>query len=108
MSDRRIKELAEIEFEGSLEEAFGEYADQLQKLARKLVFELEMAANDSQAAMSRLHGHPLLFGIDARMQARLVARRLKRAKEQAEGLAVEARAFKTAYRTQFLLAKKGR
>lgn len=108
MSDRRIKELAEIEFKGSLGEAFGAYADELQKLSRRLVFELEMAANDSQAAMSRLHGHPLLFGIDARFQARIVARRLKRAQEQAGGLAVEARAFKTAYQRQFIAAKKGR
>jgi hypothetical protein len=108
MSDRRIKELAEIEFKGSLEEAFGMYADELQKLSRRLVFELEMAANDSRAAMSRLHGHWWLLGLDAKVQARIVAKRLTRAQEQAAGLAVEARAFKTAYRRQFIAAKKGR
>jgi hypothetical protein len=105
--EKRITELASIEFEGSLGEAFDNYAKELQKISRRLVFEYEMAAGDSEAAMSRLKGHPLLFGLDSKVQARLVAKRLRRAQELAKGLETEARAFKREYKRQFLHAGKG-
>jgi hypothetical protein len=99
---RRISELAEVEFEGSLGEAFAEYSRRAQKLARALSFELEMAETDAQAAMSRLSGHPLLFGIDAKVRARRVAKRLRRARELADGTATEASQFIRTYRRWFL------
>ncbi|MGW8528971.1 hypothetical protein [Nocardiopsis sp. NPDC055824] len=105
MIEKRIKELAEIEFEGSLGEAFNDYSRALKAISRRLVFEYEMAAGDSEAAMSRLHGHPLLFGLDAKIQARLVAKRLRRAQQLAKGLEAEARAFTREYKRQFLTGK---
>ncbi|WP_017559074.1 hypothetical protein [Nocardiopsis baichengensis] len=105
MSEQRIKELAEIPFEGSLEQAFSDYATALKKLSQQLAFEYEMAAGDSQAAMSRLHGNPLLLGLDAKLQARRVAKRLRRANELAKGLETEGRKFAREYRKQFLYKK---
>ncbi|MFE6386770.1 hypothetical protein [Nocardiopsis dassonvillei] len=105
MIEKRISELASIEFEGSLGEAFDHYSRELRAISRRLVFEYEMAAGDSEAAMSTLKGHPLLFGLDAKVQARLVARRLRRAQELAKGLEVEARAFSREYKKQFLGGK---
>ena len=105
MIEKRIKELAEIEFEGSLGEAFDNYSRALRAISRRLVFEYEMAAGDSEAAMSKLHGHPLLFGLDAKIQARKVAKRLRRAQELAKGLEAEARAFTREYKKQFLTGR---
>lgn len=102
MSGRSINELERVEFKGSLDQAFGDYAHVARTLARRLAFELEAGAGDSQAAMSRLHGHPLLLGLDARWRARQVAKRLKRATELAHGIAEEARKFHRDYRRQFL------
>jgi hypothetical protein len=99
---RRISELAEVEFEGSLSEAFAEYSRRAEKLALALSFELEMAESDSRAAMSRLSGHLLLFGVDVKVRARRVAKRLRRARELADGIAAEASLFERNYRRYFL------
>ncbi|MFD0774706.1 hypothetical protein ACFQZ2_12280 [Streptomonospora algeriensis] len=107
MSEQRVKELAEIPFEGSLGEAFDNYSEALKRIGRHLVFEYEMSAAESQAAMSKLNGHPLLFGLDAKLQARRVAKRLRRAQELARGLETEARAFKREYKKQFIDGRKG-
>jgi len=100
--DRSIDELAQIEFAGSLTEVFNAYSRELYALARRWQFELDMAASDSRAAMEALHGHPLLFGLDAKLKARRVSKRLKRAQSLAHGLAEEARQFDRAYRKHFL------
>lgn len=102
MRDRTISELADVEFTGSLGAAFYAYSQRMQTLGRRLEFELEIAASDSEAAMSRLKGHPLLFGIDARIRARIVAKRLKRAQELARGLGTEGRKFHAAYEANFI------
>ena len=104
MRDRTISELADVEFEGSLGAAFYAYSQELQTLGRRLAFELEMGASDSQAMMSRLHGHPLLFGVDARIRARIVAKRLKRGQNLAKGLITEGRKFHKDYEKHFLKA----
>lgn len=100
--DRGISELAAVTFTGSLSEAFKDYSEELYALARHWQFELDMAASDAQAAMEQLRGHPLLFGVDTRLKARRVARRLKRAQNLAHGLAEEAKRFNTSYRHHFL------
>lgn len=92
-----IDELAGIEFRGSLEVATYEYGRQLYVLGRRLAMELEMAAGDCEAAMVGLHGNPLLFGMDAKLKARRVARRLRRAQDAAYGMAEEGRRFHAAY-----------
>ncbi|GLZ15852.1 hypothetical protein Acsp04_60870 [Actinomadura sp. NBRC 104425] len=102
MSDRVIDELAGVEFGGSLAIAFELYARELFTIARAWQHELDMASSDAEAAMSELHGHPLLFGLDAKVKARRVARRLKRAQALAHGLAEEAQRFNRAYRRHFL------
>lgn len=102
MSNRPINELERIEFTGSLGAAFQQYADEGRRISRRLAFELEAAAGDSQAAMERLHGHPLMFGLDCKIRARRVAKRLKRAQELAAGMGTEVSEFQRAYRKHFL------
>ena len=98
---RKFSELAKVEFVGSLDESFGRYSQVGAHLARQWAFELEMAAGDSQAAMESLRGHPLLFGLDARVKARRVAKRLKRANELASGIATEFERFHRSYKRNF-------
>lgn len=98
---KRIRELAKIEFKGRLGEAFAEYSREGERLGRKFAFELEIAASDSRAAMETLRGHPLLFGLDARIKARRVAKRLARAQELAAGMASEIDRFSRSYNKHF-------
>ena len=97
-----IDELAKVEFRGQLGMAFLDYGEVLEELGRMWKYELELAAGDSEAAMASLKGHPLLFGLDARIKARLVARRVRRMQEMAHGIQEEGRKFHRAYRTHFL------
>ncbi|GAA0968888.1 hypothetical protein [Actinocorallia libanotica] len=99
--DRKFSELAKIEFKGKLSENFKTYSDRGERLGRRFAFELEMAAGDSRAAMETLRGHPLLFGLDARLKARRVAKRLNRAQELAAGMASEVAKFHRAYSKHF-------
>jgi hypothetical protein len=52
--------------------------------------------------MLKLRKHPLLRGLDVRLRSRLVARRLKRARDCAKGISAEAVKFNLEYRKQFL------
>ena len=103
-----IRELAEIPFRGSLQVQFEEYATALYAISRAWSLELAMAAADAEAAMTELHGNPLLFGLDARIKARRVAKRIKRAQELANGLAEEAEKFSKAYMRHFVEAANAR
>jgi hypothetical protein len=98
---KRIRELATIEFKGRLGEAFTAYSREGERLGRKFSFELEIAASDSRAAMESLRGHPLLFGLDAKVKARRVAKRLNRAQELAAGMASEIEKFSRSYNKHF-------
>ena len=100
--DRRIDELARIEFKGSLAQATYAYGQQMFVIGHRLRMELDMSASDAEAAMSRLHGNPLLFGLDARIKARRVAKRLKRAQDLADGIASEGEKFHAAYLKHFI------
>jgi hypothetical protein len=102
MAERRISELGKIEFVGSLGKAFHAYASEAEDLVQRFSFELEVAASDSRAAMESLRGHPLLFGLDAKVKARRVSHRLKRAKELIDGMSREAAKFERSYRKHFL------
>jgi hypothetical protein len=101
---KNITELSRIDFNissGSLGEVVRAYSEEAEALARLWCFELEVAAADSQSAMSSLKGHPLLFGLDCWAKARRVAYRLRRAREMAHGIGVEARKFQSDYRKHF-------
>lgn len=97
-----ITELSRIEFTGSLGAAFLAYGRELEDLGDRWRMELEIAAVDAEAAMSAMNGHLLLFGLDSKIRARRVARRLKRAQELADALAARGDAFHRTYRKQFL------
>jgi hypothetical protein len=96
-----ISELASVEFEGSLGEAFQRYGRALEEIGDRWATELEMAAVDAEAAMGSMKGHLLLFGIDSKVKARRVAKRLKRARELANSLAERGDKFPRDYRRQF-------
>jgi hypothetical protein len=96
---QRIPELSGIEFTGHA--AITEYSKTLRALMRDLAYELDFAAEEIQAVLSRQRGHPLLFGIDVRLRARKVAKRLRRASELCAGAAVEAVKFYQEFRKQF-------
>lgn len=99
MARTRIPELEVIEFKGA--KAIAEYSRKLRALGRDLAAELDASADEVQAVLSRQKGHPLLFGLDVRSRARKVAKRLRRAAELGQGVAVEAVKFNTEFRIQF-------
>lgn len=103
-----IRELAEIPFQGSLQTQFEAYASALYAISRAWSHELAMAAADAEAAMTELHGNPLLFGLDAKIKARRVAKRIKRAQALADGLTEESRKFYRAYMRHFVEAARAR
>ncbi|MER5419893.1 hypothetical protein [Streptosporangium roseum] len=102
MSRRNITELSTIEFTGSLGAAFHAYGKQLTGLAERWGTELEIAAVDAEAAMSSMKGHALLFGLDSKVRARRVAKRLKRAQTLAAALAEQGENFHRTYRKHFI------
>jgi hypothetical protein len=99
MAWKRIPELEVIEFKGA--KAIADYSSQSRAIGRDLCFEFGAASQEVRAVLSAQKGHPLLFGADARIKARRVARRLDRMAELAQGLAVEAVKFNTEFRIQF-------
>lgn len=101
--DRRLDELARIEFVGSLNEAFGHYATALRTIATRWDTELGLASTDARKALGSIRGSWL--GLDAaarRIKARRVARRLRRAQTLAAVLGKHARQFPREYQRQFL------
>ncbi|RJL19585.1 hypothetical protein [Bailinhaonella thermotolerans] len=102
MSRRDITELSSVEFTGSLEQAFCAYGKSLTLLADRWGGELDIAAVDAEAAMSSMKGHWFLFGLDTRIRARRVAKRLVRARDLAAALAEEGEWFPRTYRKHFL------
>lgn len=99
----RIADLATVEFRGKKVGAqITEYAKKSQRLNRDLAAEFEAAAKDARKAMYGLKGHPALFGIDVKVRARWVSRRLERAKELAVALSAESVKFAAEYQRQFI------
>jgi hypothetical protein len=95
----RIPELSGIEFTGH--QSVIDYSKALREINRDLAHETEFAAEELRAVLSRQQGHPLLFGIDVRLRARKVTKRLHRASELCGGAAVEAVKFYQEFRLQF-------
>jgi len=108
MTTRNISELACITFTGKLQEAFEHYGEEAQDLGNRLAFELEAASYDAYAAMSRIKGRPLMFGIDRKYQARMVTKRIKRAAELARGISSETGKFSRDYYVAFVVPSKAR
>lgn len=96
---QRIPELESIEFTGAA--SIADYSKELRNLARDLSHETGTAAQELQAVLSRQRGHPLLMGIDVRLRARKVTKRLDRASECFAGGAVEAVKLYAEFRVQF-------
>lgn len=99
MSERRIGELSNIEFEGAKD--ITTYAKKGREVCRDLAMEFEAAAEMVLGVLSRQSGHPLLFGIDVRIRARKVSKRLQRAAECVQGAGIEVVKFRSEFRYQF-------
>lgn len=95
----RIPELSGIQFTGKA--SVEKYARTLRDLFRDLAFEVEFGSGELYAVLSRQHGHPLLMGLDTRLRARRVCRRLDRLARLMSGGCVEAVAFHAEFRRQF-------
>lgn len=95
-----VPELEVIEFDGS--ESVAAYALTSRNHTRALSQEYEASAEDLYAVLCELgEGHPLAFGLDVKMRARRVRKRLERMAEMAAGLAVESVKFNLEYKKQF-------
>lgn len=95
----RIPELSGIEFTGKA--SVEKYAQTLRNLFRDLTFEIEFGSGELYQVLSRQQGHPLLMGLDARIRARRVCRRLDRLARLMGGGCVESVAFYAEFRRQF-------
>jgi hypothetical protein len=95
----RIPELSGIEFTGH--ESVRDYAGTLRGLFRDLAFELEFGRGELYEVLSRQSGHPLLMGIDTRLRARRVCKRLDRLAALMGGGVTESIAFYREFRLQF-------
>lgn len=104
MTERRIETLSGIEFRGAKDITV--YSRSAREVCRDLSMELEAAAEQVLSVLSRQHGHPLLFGIDVRLRARKVSKRLRIASELVHGAGVECVKFSSEFRYQFANAIK--
>jgi hypothetical protein len=96
---KRIPELEAIDFTGA--KSVANYSTALRNLSRDMSNEAEFAAEELIAVLSRQKGHPLLAGVDVRLRARKVARRLYRASQLFNGAAVESVKLYQEFRFQF-------
>lgn len=96
---QRIPELESIDFTGAA--SIRKYSQSLRDLGRDLSAETGFGAEELYAVLTRQKGHPLLAGIDVKMRARKVAKRLHRASELFAGGAVEAVKLHQEFRLQF-------
>src|SRR5260370_24293771 len=78
-----------------------EYSGELRGRLGDVAYEIDFATEEVSAVLSRQKGHPLLLGLDVKLRARKVARRLHRAQECVTGAAIEAVKFYREFRLQF-------
>lgn len=97
----RIDELGEIEFHGQVGKRIAQYARTTQRLGHDLAYTLDNDAERARKAMLHLRKHPLLRGLDVRVRAWHVSRRLRRARDLARGISAEAVKYHAEYRKQF-------
>lgn len=94
-----LHELSMIEINGTA--GVAAYSKAGRDVCRDLAAELDWAAHEVQASLSRLEGHPLLGGIKAKFHARRVAARLRRARDLQVGAGIEMVKFWYEYKTRF-------
>lgn len=97
----RIDKLGDIEFVGQVGKRVAEYARTTQRLGHDLAYTLDSDADRARKAMLKLRKHPLLGGVDVRIRAWHVSRRLRRARDLARGISAEAVKYHAEYRKQF-------
>jgi hypothetical protein len=95
----RIPELKGIEFTGH--SSIKKYSVKLREIERAFSQELDWSTEELYAVLCQQKGHPMLAGVDVRLRARRVCRRLTRIAELHAGAAVEAVRFYTQFRTEF-------
>jgi hypothetical protein len=95
----RVPELSGIEFTGK--DSVEAYAKALRNLFRDLAFEVEFGSGELYQVLSRQNGHPLLMGLDTKLRARRVCKRLDRIARLMSGGCVESVAFWAEFRRQF-------
>jgi hypothetical protein len=98
----KVPELSGIEFNGHA--AVRAYADAARQLFRDIAFELEFSSGELYAVLSRQKGHPALMGVDVKLRARRVCKRLRRMEQLAAGGSVESVHFYREFRRQFEMA----
>ncbi|REE96639.1 hypothetical protein [Thermomonospora umbrina] len=101
---KRLDEIAGIEFRGKVPATVAAYAKATQRFAHDLARELDAAESAAEAAMGQLKGHPLLRGVDIRARAWWVSRHLREARELVQGVSAEAVKFNVQFRQEFLEA----
>jgi hypothetical protein len=95
----RIPELKGIEFTGHA--SIRKYSIKLREIEREFSQELDWGAEELYAVLCQQRGHPMLAGLDVRLRARRVCRRLTRIAELHAGAAVEAVRFYAQFRSEF-------
>jgi hypothetical protein len=100
--ESRIEKLGDVGFRGQVGKNVARYARDTQQLARDLAIEFDVGAMAAESAMLKLKKHPRLRGIQVRVRAILVARRLRRARDLAKGIAAESVKFALTYRREFM------
>lgn len=95
----KVPELSGIEFTGH--SSLVAYSKAARQLFRDITFELDFASGELYAVLCRQKGHPLLLGLDVRIRARRVCRRLDRMGQLSSGAAIESVAFYREFRRQF-------
>jgi hypothetical protein len=94
-----MHELSMIELRST--EGLATYSKAGRDLCRDIASELDWAAHEVQASLSRMHGHPLLLNIKVKWHARRVAARLRRARDLQVGSGIELVKFWHEYRQRF-------
>jgi hypothetical protein len=94
-----MHELSMIDLDGT--KGLATYSKAGRDLCRDMAQELDWAAHEVQASLSRMHGHPLLLNLKVKFHARRVAARLRRARDLEVGAGIEMVKFWQEYRRRF-------
>jgi len=98
MADQSIPRLSAFEIRGT--EDVAKYSQALRDISRALANEVDYTAAELQATLTRAGGS-LSDKFQARMKARKVTRRLRRARDLYQGAAIEAVKFWATYRQEY-------
>lgn len=98
MADQSIPRLSAFELRGT--EDVAKYSEALRDISRALANEVDYTAAELQATLTRAGGS-LSDKFQARMKARKVTRRLRRARDLYAGAAIEAVKFWATYRMEY-------